>query len=96
MMTSDPPFSALSRAPNPKSTTDNQYSRCCTVAIRIVQKYAQHLFKYPTKEKSVLVVFDEMMVHTDSGVSRVWQAWLVPWAPVWWGRKNWLAKIKIS
>jgi len=21
-----------------------------------------------------------------SGVSRVWQAWLVPWAPLWRGR----------
>jgi len=30
-----------------------------------------------------------------SGVSRVWQAWHVPWAPLWQGRKNCLAKIKI-
>jgi len=29
-----------------------------------------------------------------SGVSRVWRAWHVPWAPLWRGRKNWLAKIK--
>jgi len=28
-----------------------------------------------------------------SGVSRVWQAWHVPWAPHWRGRKNCLAKI---
>jgi len=26
-----------------------------------------------------------------SGVSRVWQAWHVPWAPLWRGRKNCLA-----
>jgi len=31
----------------------------------------------------------------NSGVSRVWQAWLVPWAPLWWERKYCLAKIKI-
>ena len=31
-----------------------------------------------------------------SGASRVWQAWLVPWAPRWWGRNNCLANIKIS
>jgi len=31
---------------------------------------------------------------TDSGVSRVWQAWPVPWAPLWRGRKNCLQKIK--
>ena len=30
-----------------------------------------------------------------SGVSRVWQAWHVPWAPLWRGRKNCLTKIKI-
>jgi len=30
-----------------------------------------------------------------SRVSRVWQAWFVPWAPLWRGRKNCLAKIKI-
>jgi len=30
-----------------------------------------------------------------SGVARVWQAWHVPWAPLWWGRKNCLAKFKI-
>jgi len=30
-----------------------------------------------------------------SGVSRVWQAWLVPWAPLWQGRKICLVKFKI-
>ena len=29
-----------------------------------------------------------------SGVSRVWQAWHMPWAPLWRGRKNCLAKLK--
>ena len=32
---------------------------------------------------------------TVSGVSRVWQAWLVPWAPLCWERKIYLAKLKI-
>jgi len=30
-----------------------------------------------------------------NGVSGVWQAWLMPWAPLWWGRKNCLAKNKM-
>ena len=29
-----------------------------------------------------------------SGVCRVWQAWHMPWAPLWRGRKNCLAKWK--
>jgi len=28
---------------------------------------------------------------TASGVSTVWQVWLVTWAPLWWGRKSCLA-----
>jgi len=32
---------------------------------------------------------------TYSGLSRVWQAWHVLWAPLWRGRKNCLAKNKI-
>jgi len=36
-----------------------------------------------------------MQVLAGSGVSRVWQACHVPWAPLWWGRKNCMAKIKI-
>jgi len=31
----------------------------------------------------------------DSGVSGIWQAWHLPWAPLWRGRKNCLEKIKI-
>jgi len=30
-----------------------------------------------------------------SGISRGWQAWLVTWAPLWLGRKECLAQIKI-
>jgi len=30
-----------------------------------------------------------------SGVSRVWQAWHVPWAPLWRGAQKLLGKIKI-
>jgi len=29
-----------------------------------------------------------------SGVSRVWQAWLVPWAPLWRGREIAWQKLK--
>jgi len=28
--------------------------------------------------------------------SRLWQAWHVPWAQLWGGRKNCLAKVRIS
>ena len=30
-----------------------------------------------------------------SGVSRVWQAWHTPWAPLWRGAQKLLGKIKI-
>jgi len=29
------------------------------------------------------------------GVSRVWQAWHMPWVPLWWGSQKLLGKIKI-
>ena len=42
----------------------------------------------------VLDIF-QFPVNLISGVSRAWPAWLVPWAPLWRGRKNCLAQIKI-
>jgi len=42
----------------------------------------------------VLDIF-QFPVNLISGVSRAWPAWLVPWAPLWRGRKSCLAQIKI-
>ena len=36
---------------------------------------------------SISLPVDGILIATVSSVSRVWQAWLVPWAPLRWGRK---------
>jgi len=61
----------------------------------------EKFFKNEITEKICQKFHDQWNFHCDrlgnvdlSGVSRVWQAWHMPWAPLWREGKNCLAKLK--